>query len=342
MTRALVPEDLARMHPGRAIVRAAIATALGGYDRATLPETVMRARWPEDRDAMLVLRAATLPATIANTPALTQVSKRFLELLRPVSAGIDLLNRGVSLDFAGAASITLPSLSMPAVDFVGEGMPIPAVAGTSSAGPTLSPHKIGVITSLSREMLESGEAESLVRMALLDACGPAIDKVLLSAGAAAADRPAGILNAVAGLTPSTGTGQAALINDMRQLASAVAPVAGNSPIVIVGSPDVTAALRLWLPRPPEWPVLTSNSLAPKTIVVVAANALVSAVEGAPVIDARREAEFQSDTAPVSDGTLGTPRFSMYQKDSVALKLTWSISWCLRTQSAVAWIANTTW
>jgi hypothetical protein len=342
MTRALVPEDLARMHPGRAIVRAAIAIALGGYDRATSPEAVMRSRWGGDSDAMLVLRAASSPASTTNTAALTQVSKRFLELLRPVSAGIDLLGRGIGLDFNGAASITLPSLSMPAIDFVGEGMPIPAVAGTSSAGPTLSPHKIGVITSLTREMLESGEAEALVRMALIDASSPAVDKVLLSTSAAASDRPAGILNGVTGLTPSTGTGQAALIGDLRQLATAVAPVAGNGAITLVGSPDVTAALRLWLPRPPEWPVLTSSSLAAKTVVAVAANALVSAVEGVPNITARREAEFQSDTAPASDGSLGTPRYSMFQKDSVALKLTWSISWCLRTPTAVAWLTNVTW
>jgi hypothetical protein len=342
MTRALVPEDLARMHPGRAIVRAAIATALGGLSRSTLPEQVMRSRWSGDNESMLVLRAASSPATTTNTPALTQTTKTFLAALKPVSAGIDLLGRGITLDFNGAASITLPALTMPAIDFVGEGMPIPAVAGTSSAGPTLSPHKIGVITSLTSEMLNSGQAEELVRMVLLDACGPAVDKVLLSAGAAASDRPAGILNGITGLTPSTGTGQAALINDMRQLASAVAPVAGNSPIVIVGSPDVTSALRLWPPRPLEWPVLTSNSLAAKTIIAVAVNALVSAVEGAPVIDARREAEFQSDTAPASDGSLGTPRYSMFQKDSVALRLLWPLSWCLRVPTAVAWITNVTW
>jgi hypothetical protein len=342
MTRALTPEDLIRANPGRAITRAAIAIALGGLDRATLPEVVMRARWGDDRDAMLVLRAASSPATTTNTVALTQVGKRFLELLRPVSAGIDLLGRGITLDFNGAASITLPSLSVPAIDFVGEAMPIPAVAGTSSAGPTLTPHKIGVITSLTSEMLNSGQAESLVRMALVDATAPAVDKVLLSATAAASDRPAGILNGVTGLTPSTGTGQAALINDMRQLATAVGSVAGNSPIVIIGSPDVTAALRLWPPRPPEWPILTSNSLAAKTVIAVAASAVVSATDGAPQITASREAEYQSDTAPASDGSLGVPRFSMYQKDSVALKLTWAITWTLRTQAAVAWITAVTW
>jgi hypothetical protein len=191
-------------------------------------------------------------------------------------------------------------------------------------------------------MLNSSPAEELVRMVLLDACGPAIDKQLFSTTAAAADRPAGLLNGITGLSPTTGGGEAALISDVKALASSVAPVAGNSPIVIVGSPDVSVGLRLWLRQAPEWPILTSTSLAPKTIIAVAVNAVVSAVEGAPVIDAQREAEFQSDTAPAADGSLGTPRYSMFQKDSVALRLLWPISWCLRTPTAVAWMSPVTW
>jgi hypothetical protein len=342
MTRALVPEDLARMHPGRAIVRAAIATALGGYSRSVMPEQVIRSRWSGDSEAMLVLRAASSPASTTNTAALTQTTKTFLTALKPVSAGVDLLNRGIMLDFNGAASITLPALTVPAIDFVGEGLPIPAVAGTSSAGPSLIPHKIGVITSLTSEMLASSQAEELTRMVLLDACGPAIDKVLLSAGAAASDRPAGILNGITGLTPTAAGGEAALIGDVKALASAVAPVAGNSPIVLVGSPDVTAGLRLWLRQAPQWPILTSNSLAAKTLIAIAVSALVSAVEGGPQIDASREAEFQSDSAPASDGSLGTPRYSVFQKDSVALRLLWPITWCLRSPQAVAWLSPVTW
>jgi hypothetical protein len=339
MTRAVRPDYAGLSAP---LVRAAIAVALGGLSRSVMPEQVTRSRWPEDRESLMVLRAATAPMSITNTPALTQTTKTFLAALKPVSAGIDLLGRGITLDFAGAASITLPALTLPAIDFVGEALPIPAVAGTSSTGPTLSPHKIGVITSLTAEMLNSSQAEDLVRMVLLDACGPAIDKQLLSTTAAAADRPAGLLAGITGLTPTTGGGEAALIGDIKQLAAAVAPVAGNSPIVIVGSPDVSVGLRLWLRQAPEWPILTSTGLAPKTIIAVAVNAVVSAVEGAPVIDARREAEFQSDTAPVADGSLGTPRYSMFQKDSVALRLLWPISWCLRTPTAVAWMSPVTW
>jgi hypothetical protein len=44
----------------------------------------------------------------------------------------------------------------------------------------------------------------------------------------------------------------------------------------------------------------------------------------------------------SGGTVATPVGSMFQTDSVALKLRWPISWALRTSNAVAWIANVNW
>src|SRR5262249_45373717 len=73
-----------------------------------------------------------------------------------------------------------------------------------------------------------------------------------------------------------------------------------------------------------------------------ANAVVSAVEGTPQIDASQDAEFQSDTAPAADGSLGAARVSVFQKDSVALRLRWPITWTLRTPSALAWMTGVNW
>jgi hypothetical protein len=341
-----LPEDLRQAaRPAgstQSLTRASIAVALGGLSPSTVPEHVVRSRWPEDRDSLMVLRAATAPHSVSNTPALTQTVKHFLAALKPTSAGADLLDRGVGLEFNGAAQIVLPALSIPSADWVGEGVAIPVQQGTSSAGPSLTPHKIGVIVSLTAEMLNSTNAEGLVRMVLIDGCAQAIDKQLLSTNAAAADRPAGILAGVAGLTPTPAGGEAALIGDLKQLAAAVAPVAGNGNIVLVGSPDVTAGLRLWLRQAPEYPVLTSSSLAPKTLIAVAAAALVSAIEGVPELAAARDAAIQRDTVPGDIGSAGGPSVSMFQLDSVALRLLWPITWCLRTPTAVAWVTAITW
>jgi hypothetical protein len=46
-----------------------------------------------------------------------------------------------------------------------------------------------------------------------------------------------------------------------------------------------------------WPVLTSASVPAKTVIAVATNAIVSAVEGAPAVDASQEAEIHRETVP---------------------------------------------
>jgi len=343
MNRPLVPEDVIRAQPIRPLVRAVIATALASMRKPNLPDRVARELWGNDRNVELVLRAAVSPTTLSSAPGVAQIAQAFLATLVPVSAGADLLGRGVQLSFDGAAQISLPALTTPTADFVGEGQSIPAVAATSSAV-TLVPHKLGVLTSLSAEMLRSPAAEQLVRQVLIDATGPAIDKVLLSANPAAADRPAGILNGVAGLTPTAAGGAKSeiLVDDLQKLAAAIAPVAGNGNIALVASPDAYAALVMRLPRAVEWPVLTSSSLATKTVIALATNALVSVVDGTPTIDARQDVDWISDTAPPSDGSLGATRYSSFQKDVVALRLRWPISWCLRTPAAIAWMTGVNW
>lgn len=354
--RALVPEDLPRHAAAqrdqavRTLVRAAIATGLSALDKSVRPaEHANRRGWGDDRGLDLVLRAAVLPTSLSNTPALAQVAVAFLETLVPVSAGADLLTRGIGLNFAGAAQITVPNIARPVADFVGEAQPIPVVMAPTSAGPTLTPHKLAVITTLTGEIMRNPNVETLVRAVLVESTGPAVDKVLFSANAAAADRPAGLLNGIAALTPSTGgTGQSkseVVVDDLQALASAVAPVAGNSQIVLVASPDAAVALRLRL-LSIDWPVLVSASLPARTVICVAANAIVSAVEGAPAIDANAEAELHRESVPgeIVDigGVFARPVGSLFQTDQVALRLRWPLSWALRASNGLAWMSGVNW
>jgi hypothetical protein len=293
-----------------------------------------------------LLRAATTPATIANNAPLAHVVLAFLETLVPASAGADLLLRGVNLGFDGNASISVPGITLPTTAFVSEGSPIPAVTATTNSGATLTPHKLAVITSLTGEMIRNSNAEAMVRQVLVESTGPALDKALFSTSAAGA-APAGLLNGIAALTPATGTEKAQIItDDLQALAMAIAPVAGNGRIVLIASPDVAVALQLRLYNTVMWPVLTSSSLAAKTVIAIASNAVVSAVEGAPVIEASTETEYVPDTVPqeivTSGGTVATSVGSVYQKDSVALRLKWPISWALRTASGISYMTSVNW
>jgi hypothetical protein len=127
------------------LTRAAIATAtrhlanFGGPGKS----------WPNDRDVELILRAPSSPATTVSNAALAHISTAFLAALVPVSAAAALISRSLQLSFDGAAAISVPTLTMPLADFVGQGKPIPVAQGTSSSGVVLEPHKLAVITALS-------------------------------------------------------------------------------------------------------------------------------------------------------------------------------------------------
>ena len=168
---------------------------------------------------------------------------------------------------------------------------------------------------------------------LIESTGPALDRALFSAAAATADRPAGLLN---GTPPIPTTGN--LTNDLIMLLAAIAPVSGNGQIAIVASPDRAAAINL-LPRALPYPILTSASLPSATVIAVALNALVSAVEGAPRIEAAAQAAVHAETVPATDIGSGAvnPVRSLFQTDTAALRLVWGLSWALRDARAVAWI-----
>src|SRR5262249_3681980 len=119
------------------LVRASIATSLAVFDKPTRPAEIARRQWgDDDRNVELVLRAATQPASLAGNSALAQIAASFLDTLTAVSAGADLLTRGIGLNFNGAAQINVPGLTVPTADFVAEGAPIPVVQAVSSGGPS--------------------------------------------------------------------------------------------------------------------------------------------------------------------------------------------------------------
>jgi hypothetical protein len=263
--RAIVPEDLERLttieidRTIRSLVRAAIATGVAKLDSNIRPAAYAARQWPNDRTVEHLIRGAVSPLSTSSAPPAT-VTAAFLTTLIPVSAGADLLARGLGLNFNGAVQVNVPAIAVPVCDFVGELAPFPVQSAPTTPGATLSPHKLGVITNLTAEMMQSSNAEAMTRAVLIESTGPAVDKVLFSANAAAADRPAGLLNGIAGLTPAAaGAKDQAIVDDLQALATAVAPVAGNGNIALVAAPAQAVAIALRSPRQITWPLLTSAS-----------------------------------------------------------------------------------
>lgn len=178
--------------------------------------------------------------------------------------------------------------------------------------------------------------------------GPTLDASLFSATAAVTGvRPAGILNAVAALTPSAATPLIdAMTADIQSIAKALAPVAGASPPVLVAAPAQAAALALRTPRD-LWPVLECAALPDKTVIGLVPAALATVIEP-PRIDRGESAAVHMDTVPSDISTAGSPAVvaypvgSMFQIDAVSLRLILPATWARRSPSAVAWIQNTVW
>jgi hypothetical protein len=334
------------------LVRSVITVAYGKFNPEVTTETFLRRRWRDSETAGigLMLRAASAPAmttTVGWAKELAQTTQAFLGALTPLSAGADLLGRGLQLTFDGTAVISIATVTAPLADFVAQGAPIPVVSGTASVQATLEPHKLGMIVVLTREMIESSNAEALTRQALLDAMGPSLDRRLFDANAAVADlRPAGLLFGKTALTPSADTDKfGAMVADLSALAAAVAPYAGNGGIVFVASARQAVPINIGLFRGLDYPLLVSNSLPAGTVIAIAQPALVSALGDAPLIDLTKHATVHMDTSPqqiATGGTMPSPVTAIFSTDKVGIRLRFPISWSLRDPNAIAFMSAVTW
>jgi hypothetical protein len=152
----------------RSLSRAAVAIGLQALDGGLTPSQLspadfMRRRdWETDRVGMLVTRAASSPAMLGTSGWATElgtVALAFLETLKPMSAGAQLLGQALSVSFDSAAQVRLPSITPGSAQFVAEGQPIRVSQLPTTAGPTMSPFKLASIVELTREMLEGSNAE---------------------------------------------------------------------------------------------------------------------------------------------------------------------------------------
>jgi hypothetical protein len=342
----LVPEDLRRRSPLSPLTRAVIAYArdeLFGHDRN--PERVAKQLWPRDEVTLaLVQRAATTAASTTDAqwagPLATYRVQELLTNLGPLSAGSDLLKRGMTLTFDGAAEMRVPGITVSATyaTFVGEGLPIPVHQFPVSAGCTLEPRKFASIVTLTREMIQSSNAEALVRAVLTDAVGIALDVALFGSTAGDATRPPGLLNGVTGLTPTTGGGAGAMWQDLGALAAAVAPL-GGADLIYIASPGEWWKLVFAMGAQfPKDRVFASGGVPAKTVIALVLPALASASDPAPRLEASRDAALSmDDSAPV-----GMPSRSMFQTDSVSIRLTMFVSWGLRAPGAISYVTGVTW
>jgi hypothetical protein len=342
-----------RSRAGDLFVRAAVSHLIAAHLN-DFPEHTAACYYPRDHDVSLLTRAAVSPASVsgsgwADSLAQTSVAD-FMIAIGPQSAGSALLRRGINLQFANNAAIKVPSITSSAASaaFVQESNPIPVRQLTFDAGVTLSPRKFLALAVFSREIFQHStpSIEAIVRAVLSESVGLALDAAMFSSTAGDASRPAGLLVGLSAVTPAA-SGDWAMLTDIEALAGAVAPVSANAPLIFVASPKQAARMK-FSTQLRDIEVFSSSALPDKEILCVAANCLISALSPEPKFELSTEATIVMDTAPAVLGAVGTPNVvgaparSLFQTDMISLRMSFEMSWALRSTTGLQFITAANW
>jgi HK97 family phage prohead protease/HK97 family phage major capsid protein len=322
--------------------------------------------------ADIIVRAASAPAltTVAGwAQELVQTTwTALMPTLMPNAILTRLATRGLTLSFGAAGKIIIPTrLRTPSLagSFVGEGLPIPVRQGAFSSQ-TLTPKKMAVITTWTREMDEHSipAIEGILRDAIQVDTSVAVDTVLIDSNAATVVRPAGLLNGVSVTTATSGGGIAALVGDITGLINAISTNTYGNVRNLVWLANPTDMLRASLLSAANTgifpfmdqiragnlngiPIIDSATVTAKTLILVDAADFVVVGGGAPRMEISDQATLHmEDTTPLelvaSPSTVAAPQRSLFQTDSLALRMVLPLNWVQRRAGTVAWTQNVTW
>jgi hypothetical protein len=344
---------VARIAEGRSLQRAIAASTLAeirrSTDRSLTAEKVLKANWPRDEQAMLLLKGAVPPTSTGDFVSRDLVTS--FRSLAPGSAAIKLFDSSVKLDLTGINTIRIPYLASLPINpvFVGEGAPAPAVQFTTAAT-TLGPaRKILVLSGVTREMNEAlpETAAAVIGTVLADASNASIDKTAFDTNPATAVRPAGLLNGVTPLTASAATDTyMAVSDDLANLAAAIG-AAGIDPndIIYVAGPREATIIKL---RAEQFAdnVLTTLGLPAKSVAAFAPAAVYSGYQDVPTIETRSEVTIHwEDTTPLpivsSPGTVAAPARSAFQQELIVIRVKAWCSWAV-AKGGVQIVNNVNW
>lgn len=343
---------LRRAKEGNSFVRFVTAHAKAFVYKAPVTE-IVREFWPNDQVTMhMVTRSAVSPAQTRQTGWAAELAQRIVadvtSALGPVSAGVRLLQSGLVLSFDRHASIAVPGFNTVASKtsaWVAERQPIPVFNPTAIAA-ILDQHKMAGIIVLTREMVESSNAEALVSDLATKAMGRVLDEVLFDANPGDLARPPGLRSGIVASTPGAATDpQDAFMQDIGILLDAIAPVAAGARVALIGS--LSRVFRMGVRSygmydtdadSENFRVLPTAAVI-NDLLAVACAALVAVFGTEPDIEVGKTGTVNMDDAPAPD-PVGPVAKSLWQTDSIAIKLRWPCTWALRDPRGFAWMTPT--
>lgn len=370
-----------KVEPLDYLFRAAVIRCKSKSDGQSIDDTRRKIYGDDEATRVIcdyVLKAASAPAETQVTGWAADLVRTmwtdWMAVLLPTSVHPRLSAAGLALTFGANGRIVIPTRSLtPSISgsFVAEGAPIPVRQG-QFLSQTLVPKKLAVITTWTREMDQYSipAIEGLLRQAVIEDTAIAIDTVLLDNNVATAIRPPGLRSYQAGLTPSAIAGNpfGNFVADYQSLmGSLITLTNGNvrKPVLIT-NPAQTLALSLVQPPGAATPLfpfmsmidggrilqadLIQSATVPigQVILVDAADFTSVGTEGPRLEISDAATLHMEDTTPqdIVSGPSGTPVAatpvkSMWQTDSLALRLIMMNNWILR-RPVVAWMTGVQW
>lgn len=239
--------------------------------------------------------------------------------------------------------------------WVGESKSIP-VSKADFFDVELRAKKVAALAVVSKELLRdsSPSAEMLVRDSLVKASAQRVDLTFLGTGGVSATTPAGILNGVSPMSSSGSDGQA-VREDIGKLYAPFLAAYNAGDLQLIMNKGMGKALSLMTNAlgNTEFPQITANggsllgdpvktgdNVNPTHLILLKPSDIYKIGDRGVEVSMSTEASIQMDDAP--DGESDTPvanssLVSMYQTDSVALKVIRPINFAKRRASAVAYI-----
>ena len=329
-------------------------------------DQVVEDRYPGHEATAVFTRADATIATTTTSGWASQLVQNsfgeFVDLLSPDSVYPGLRSRGIGVTFNNNnGSITIPSVSTDAAlagGFVLEGDPIP-VGRLTTASITMTPHKFGILTTMSKEaaMYSTPALEGLLRRSILRRTAITLDGLLLDTTAGSTTRPAGLLNGVTALSATGGGDYQAVLEDINALMAPFDAANAGRNMVLIMNPAQARKLAM-MPGPDgtfgwadrfmsQFTVLTSTSATANRLIAVDAEDFCAANGDAPMFDVSEQATIHMSDTPLeivsgTGPTTADPVRSMFQTNSIALRMIMNLTWKMRRTGMVQYIDGTSW
>lgn len=351
--------------PSDLIVRAALCHFVARATNQSLTKVLEDRYRGHEATAIMTRADATIATTTVSgwaSQLVQTATDELLDLLSPFSIYPALSMKGIKVTFNNnQGAITIPSISTDAAlagGFVLEGDPIP-VGRFTTTSISLAPHKFGIITTLSKEAAKytTPALEAVLRKSILRRTAITLDGLLLDATAGSTTRPAGLLNGVSATATGYGGGDyQAVIADINALMAPFDTANAGRAMVLIMHPAQARKLAM-MPGPDgtfgwadrflsQFTVLVSTNATAARLIAVDAEDFATATGDTPEFDVSEQATLHMSDAPgelvTAAGSVNDPMRSLYQTNSMAIRMLLPLTWKMRRSGMVGWIDGTTW